>query len=350
VETVRAHLLLGLVAIGACLDPLEYPCTAMTQCTVDGKDGTCHASGWCVYDDTDCPSGKRFGPAAGNGLADECADADSVGGSEGATSIASTSSETGMDCEPCDAPPSPCFADVGVCDRSSGVCEYEQMDVGMPCDDEDSCTRDETCDAQGECVPAETTECDDPPECFELPATCDAEGVCSYTPSAAGSDCEDEDPCTLNSTCDTTGTCQPGPICETKGMCSTGVCMDGVGCMLEQQPDGTSCGVNPADRCCGGECVDVSTDAAHCGGCGAACQSDEVCESVADTAECDPHPAFTSGRCTCSGENLDCPMGQVCRTLTPVANRCAPDAEADCHSGMFVDVEACPNYCSYPMD
>jgi len=114
--------------------------------------------------------------------------------------------------------------------------------------------------------------------------------------------------------------------------------------------DGTSCGVDPADRCCGGTCVDISTDTAHCGGCGLTCLSDEVCESVADTPDCDPHPVSTSGRCTCNASDLDCPPGQVCRTLTPAANRCAPDDDADCPSGMFVDVQLCPNYCAYPSD
>jgi hypothetical protein len=165
----------------------------------------------------------------------------------------------------------------------------------------------------------------------------------------AGSDCEDDNPCTIGDTCTTTGACASGDICVAKDNCATGVCTDGA-CVFTPVTDGTSCGVNPADRCCAGTCVDVSSDAAHCGGCGAACLSGELCESVADTPECDPHPVSSSGRCTCNGDDLDCPPGQVCRTLTPIANRCAPDANADCHSGMFVDVQDCPNYCSYPSD
>jgi hypothetical protein len=342
----RSVASIALLALGGCLDALEYPCDSITQCAVDGKDGTCNVDGWCVYPDTGCPSGKRYGPAAGDGLADECADFDTQGGSASATSSAATSlgeADSSGECDSCIAPPGPCFADAGVCNGEA--CEYEPLAAGMPCVDDDPCTMGETCDGDGVCVPAVTIVCDEPPGlCWENPGTCDEDGECIYTPRAMGSDCEDGNACTLDDECDSTGNCVAGAICETGDGCQMGVCKAGQ-CMLTPMPDGTTCGVDPADRCCAGVCVDISTDMANCGGCGAMCQSDEICESVADTAECDPHPANTTGRCTCNGENLDCPNGQICRTVAPGANRCAPEDAADCPGGVFVDVNLCPNYC-----
>ena len=82
---VRRIACAGLLAIGGCLDPVAYPCTMPMQCTVDGRDGTCHVSGWCIYPDDGCPSGQRFGPAAGDGLADDCADTMADGTTSGSS-------------------------------------------------------------------------------------------------------------------------------------------------------------------------------------------------------------------------------------------------------------------------
>lgn len=266
------------------------------QCTVDGRDGTCHASGWCIYPDDACPSGQRFGPAAGDGLAEDCADTAADGS-------ATTSGASGS---------------------SSSESSAAESSTGDPC---------------GGIV------CDDPPsQCHASPGTCDADGACVYELAPVGSECEDGVACTTGDTCGTTGTCEPGPECVQADGCATGVCTDGE-CVFTPAPDGMSCGVNVSDRCCAGACVDIATDAANCGGCGTACPSDETCESVGDTPECDPHPAATSGRCTCSADN--CPQGQVCRSVTPVANRCAPEDGTQCASGVFQNVENCPNYCLY---
>ena len=77
------------------------------------------------------------------------------------------------------------------------------------------------------------------------------------------------------------------------------------------------------------------------------CDADDICESVSVTSTCDPAPANTSGRCTCDGANADCPLGQLCRTVTPFNNRCTPNSAANCVND-FVDVNLCPNYCAYP--
>ncbi len=336
---------------GGCLDALEYPCESVTQCTIDGKDGTCHASGWCVYPDDECPSGQRFGPAAGDGLADDCVGAASQGGSAGESSDVSSAASgvvepTTGECGDCSDPPGPCFAATGACNGASGLCEYEPLEAGMPCDHEDSCAITAECDGDGECVAIDELECAAPAVC-RMPGTCDpTTGDCVYELLPAGAACEDGDGCTEDDTCNAAGECESGPLCESDDPCQVGACVANA-CMLSAVADGTSCGAAAADRCCAGACTDISTDAANCGGCGAVCQSDEACESIAVTTQCSPHPADTTGRCTCNGENADCPHGQICVTVAPVVDRCAPENAADCPGGDFHDVPSCPNYCEY---
>src|SRR5690242_13422039 len=72
------------------------------------------------------------------------------------------------------------------------------------------------------------------------------------------------------------GTCAPHP-------CESVACTGGA-CVYAPLPDGASCGAGASSRCCGAACVDTSTDAANCGGCGLACGAGLTCESVALTA------------------------------------------------------------------
>lgn len=110
--------------------------------------------------------------------------------------------------------------------------------------------------------------------------------------------------------------------------------------------DGNSCGPNAADRCCGGVCVDISTDTNHCGGCGTSCADGLECESVDTTNTCELAPANTSGRCRCQAANAQCPLGQLCRTVAPYTNRCVPAGNANCTSA-FVGQSSCPSFCAY---
>jgi hypothetical protein len=187
--------------------------------------------------------------------------------------------------------------------------------------------------------------CDQPPnDCFDPQGSC-VENECVYTPLAAGSACNDGDPCTEGDACDVAGACLPGPECPNADPCLDVTC-EVSGCVETVRPDGSVCGPLAANRCCGGACVDVSNDAAHCGGCGYACASNQICESVALTNQCSSTPANTTGRCTCSA-NSQCPFGQICRTQTPHPWRCTPNGPADCPGTTFVDLSFCPNYCVY---
>ncbi len=58
-----------LVATG-CVEPHEsFRCTDSSQC---GTGATCEAAGFCSFDDTTCPSGRRYGEFASESLSETC--------------------------------------------------------------------------------------------------------------------------------------------------------------------------------------------------------------------------------------------------------------------------------------
>jgi hypothetical protein len=338
--------------LAGCLQGGPYACDGSEQCQrPGGVAGEC-VQGWCAYEDEACDSMMRFSNNAGAGLAGLCVEHGATSGeSESADESSSTSSSsTGEDpsgCdEPCTSPPGPCFEPTGTCNVSLGACEYAQLPSGTECDDGDPCSSTSVCGNTGSCIALTVVECDDDPDDCHV-GVCDTIGGCLDELLEAGEPCEDGDPCTEADTCDDAGTCQSGEVCPTEDPCQIGTCLgDGV-CMYEPAADGTSCGPAPADRCCGGTCVDISSDASNCGGCGIACAEGHACESVANTSDCELAPADTSGRCSCSGATADCDSGHICRTFTPYANRCTPDAAGDCPA-TYVVVNLCPDYCAYP--
>lgn len=190
--------------------------------------------------------------------------------------------------------------------------------------------------------------CDSPPnaECWEAAGEC-AAGQCQYQAKAATTLCDDGDACTFDETCDGEGTCGGGVTCPALDACHLAGTCDGGTCFYPSAADGTSCGATAALVCCGGQCVDISSNPDHCGGCGFDCAAGESCQSVAVSNTCEVAPQNTSGRCTCPGQNAKCPDGLVCRTQTPWNNLCSP-ASNQCPAGAtFQEVNFCPNYCFY---
>ncbi|MBL8947911.1 MAG: hypothetical protein JNK45_32355 [Myxococcales bacterium] len=356
---------LAVALLGGCLDGRAYPCATDLECRVDGVQGLCHGSGFCAYPDGRCPSELRYGPAAGDGLAFECVPpgggegnesnafvaTESSSGSITVSTTASTVTEGGSasassgGCEACDAPPSDCFEPLGSCGEDG--CVYPPRDAGVVCTLPDPCVIAAACDGAGTCLVTEGMPCDNPPgPCDSADGVCQKDGSCSYEPLEVGTPCDDGDDCTMGESCNAAGVCAGGEPCATDNPCETAACVGGQ-CQIEAVADGSSCGAAEADRCCDGECVDISSDEANCGGCGVACDSDDVCESVSATNTCELAPAATTGRCTCDAANADCPLGQLCRTVSPFANRCTPNGDGNCVNS-FQDVNLCPNYCFYP--
>jgi hypothetical protein len=337
----------------SCLDARVYPCDANEACVRGELVGSCEPPGYCAYDDETCGSGLRFGPTA-DAFANDCVPADGVSGGESDSTTSSTTSTTQTSAtttEPdtcdtgCVTPPTPCHEAPGDCDTSTNLCVYTPKPLGDPCSPDDPCLDEGTCNAAGDCD-GPPIACDQPGECEGGPGMCNSDtGNCEYPALDAGSPCDDGNACTIDDDCDSEGTCVPGEECPSTNPCESSACIDG-GCMATPLADGSSCGARAADRCCSGNCVDIASDTAHCGGCGMACVAGTSCESADVTTACVPAPADTTGRCTCNAANADCPNGQICRNVDPGFNRCAPEGPEDCTS-LFTDVANCPNFCSY---
>jgi len=61
--------------------------------------------------------------------------------------------------EPVECPAADACHKQGICDPDSGECEQEQLAEGTPCDDQESCTRDDRCSSEGLCAGTPIPDC-----------------------------------------------------------------------------------------------------------------------------------------------------------------------------------------------
>ena len=225
------------------------------------------------------------------------------------------------------------------CDEA-GLCGPNAVCVNSLCKFNDGgLTFDAGVDA-GNCA-ARETRCTD-----GLDDDCDGVKDCADG-DCAGQRCEDGDPCTVGETC-VNNACPrgaakdcsaPSTPCQTaRGTCSpdSGVCLYGA------LPEGTSCGSTVGARCCGGACINTSVNSANCGGCGIACGTGQLCQSINQSSCATREPVDTSGRCSCSA-GVPCPMGQSC-----VSGFCVPVLPSHCATGENIAMSVgCQPYCRY---
>ncbi|MBC8071898.1 MAG: hypothetical protein IAG13_26460 [Deltaproteobacteria bacterium] len=317
----------------ACRDDV-FNCTRDGDCRDDARAGVCTDLGYCAFEDASCPTGLEYGALAPSSVAGSCVPG-GVGGSTGQPSEGSSSS-TGIH-------GSETLAGSESESESSGggpACRPSE-----PCEPADPCAAAGLCDGAGTCMPITFVVCAEPPnDCYAPEGQCTA-GTCEYTPRVRGEACADTDACTEGDSCDGAGSCVPGEICPSDNPCTTSSCIDGA-CAVEAVDDGSSCGAAASARCCGGTCVDISSDTAHCGGCNTQCSEGLECESISATASCEIAPEATSGRCRCEGLTSQCPLGQLCRTFDPYVDRCVPPATENCADSRFSQ-NSCPSWCGY---
>ena len=231
----------GKVCRDGCNDPLPIcsptACAAMGPCRECKSDGTCGIKA----PNTSCDDG------------DACTTQDACNGN-GTCSGNSVA---------CNTPPNnQCFNSPGSC--SGGNCSYTKKPVGTGCNDGNSCTVTDECNADGVCVGSAMV-CNSPPntQCFNSPGSC-SDGACSYSRKPAGTSCDDGNSCTMGDACNPDGMCvgsglscnsPPNNQCfNTPGSCSGGSCSymkkdPGTGCS-----DGNAC--TDGDRCnADGECA-----------------------------------------------------------------------------------------------
>ena len=127
----------------------------------------------------------------------------------------------------CTASGTTCGLD-GMCD-GAGACSYSPK-AGASCDDASNlCVTGRTCQS-GVCAGGTTKTCAPPTAKCRNAGVCDpSTGTCNYGLAANNTTCDDGDACTTSDTCQS-GTCAgtlvtcAAPPCQTGGTCSAGVC------------------------------------------------------------------------------------------------------------------------------
>jgi len=271
---------------GAC-DAASGVCQALAA----NEGGACNDLDNCTLADT-CVSGICVGTAdpacvqACTGVADgtPCDDADPCTSASACSGGACVG--VPLDCSALDT-----ACTVGTCDATSGTCVAAPTNNGGACDDGDSCTYDDVCQA-GACVGTA-----DP--------ACGAGGNCAG--KLPNTPCDDGDPCTVNTRC-VSGVCQGDPVdCSafntlcTTGQCdaATGICYgapvnNGAPC-----DDGDTCTTD--DQCAGGQCVGTPNPV---------CNTADPCAGQPDGKACDDGDPCTVGTTcqagACVGTPKDC--------------------------------------------
>jgi hypothetical protein len=186
----------------------------------------------------------------------------------------------------------------------------------------------------GACVPIDDPfyGCSDPstPRCHVAHAyqTCDAQNHCAAAACRSGwADCNHDpsDGCeadlTAAATCGScTNSCPSGQVCY-HGACTSTACL-------------------PPLTNCNGSCVDLTTSAANCQGCGYACPSygsaDAVCNNGVCTYSCDPGKTFSYQIGDCTDRSRDpncCGTGCSATAATGVCSAAKPGIPV-CVSGV----------------
>lgn len=135
-------------------------------------------------------------------------------------------------------PPPTCFLGPGICVPELG-CRYTPAESAT-CDDGDPCTENDRCDAAGQCAGVPKP-CSDPPDqCHEATGTCTANG-CQY--ALRTGDCDDNDFCTTQDTCGADGVCVGTPVVCAERDCreADGTCTADGECNYRPRPAATLC-------------------------------------------------------------------------------------------------------------
>ncbi len=326
----------------------------------------------CVPDTGECVLGPAPDAAAcddGNACTDS--DACNAGACEG----------TPVDCNDDDV----CTADA--CDPASG-CVYTP--VPGPCDDGDVCTLDDTCD-NGTCAAGSPLNCDDENLCTV--DSCDPTTGCVHDPAPVdGTPCDDDDACTENETCNG-GLCVVVLVdCDDGDACTDDSCDPATGCVHTAIPncipgcqsdadcdDGDACTADTCDTATGAcdhaavdcddgdACTDDSCDPAtgcvHTAipNCVAGCQSDADCDDgdacTADTCDtatgacdhaavdCDDGDACTNDGCDpqsgCTHDAVDCDDGDACTDDSCDSTAGCTHSATDCDDGNDCTDDSC---------
>lgn len=204
------------------------------------------------------------------------------------------------------------------CAGDPAQCIFQPVAAGTPCDDGDPCTLDDGC--AGETCVGTPRLCDDANPCTA--GSCDEKtGECLFPPAMSA--CDDGNACTFNDQC-AAGVCGGTPLdCTDDNPCTVGACQPDVGCVQTAVngipcDDGDPCTL--LDTCAKGQCV--PGDVADCDDSNP-CTADkcdpaggECSWTFAQMTECDDGNACThDDACAdgvCVGQALDCNDYNLC--------------------------------------
>ena len=272
---------------------LGYKCKVVADPEQDGApcdDGdACTQGDVCV--DGQCAAGLPVTCPSGDGSGCSTSACDPAAGG-----CAITSKEVGAPCDDgdpctvadacgpdglCVGPPKSCAAFVSTCHSAecvAGTCVQSTIEGGM-CDDGNSCTIGDQCDASGKCigswVPGLTgctcgsdADCDDTLACTI--DTCLGDQSCSHTVKPGY--------CLIDSACHANGTLNPANLCQ---LCKAGVSKGSW--QAADCDDGNPC---TDDDCAPGKgCAPVADDSNACND-GDPCTQDDHCQAGACTGTC----------------------------------------------------------------
>lgn len=221
------------------------------------------------------------------------------------------------------------------------------------CDDRNPCT-DDRCEG-GLCVhAANSAPCDDGLFCNGADTCRDRACAHAGSPCAGGCD-EGTDTCaecTVDADCGPVRTGPFGPCeagaggeCSETGArtqtvitptCDMGICADVETTRTEPCARGATehreCAGGHPMRCCGGSCVDTSSDTRHCGGCGLRCGAGFSCGERTVGG-------VVYHLCRCGGFHADCPTTGFCSTTNDMCSCVASEGGmARCPSPAMVCV------------
>ena len=227
----------------------------------------------------------------------------------------------------CPASNTPCA--VQVCDPADGQCKAKPTAAGTLCDDGDPCTAADTCDG-GSCKGGAPRDCDDDNACTVDACVAKAGAwSCAHTPSAGA--CSDDNACTVGDACQA-GVCVAG---------KAKVCDDGNGCTAD------SCDATT------GQCVAsaAGSDGLVCksgpGACGPAVCKAGTCTPLAaapcqDANPCTDDSCVPGVGCKFVPNTSPCSDGNVCTTPDLcAAGVCKPGGPRDCDDGNVCTVDSC---------
>jgi hypothetical protein len=303
---------------GACTADIKQEgisCTSPDKCIANA---TCDAAGVCKGTAKDCNDG-------------ESCTTDSCDPAKGCVHTALTDNAVCSDGNDC-TPNSQDRCKTGKCSNTENTCtcttdsdcDVQEAKDGNLCNDKFAC---ETSPAGKFCVLKVNTAtvCSASTDPCQTSACTPGTGVCEDSPKITGAACDDNNVCTLQTTCDAQGDCKGGTAlqCNDNQPCTTDVCDKILGCFFSENVPGQVCNDNnvctSGDTCKSGICSGVSLQCDDNNPCTIdTCNKLSGCSYlIDDTLSCnDGDPCTTPDTCdgtgVCVGTVLNCDDNNPC--------------------------------------